>query len=165
MTVIAYTKGVLAADTQGTTDDMKIRSQKIEHLKNGTVVGTAGDSDCREVLGVLGRASMSRMPSRASLIKTQTEFDGIWIFPDPLAIFMVSIEHEAGKWTAEIRPMLDDWAAVGAGAKYAAGAILAGKSAIDAVKIACRLDVNCGLPVESYKITSVKAGKKTILDE
>ncbi len=155
MTVIAYAKGVLAADTQGTTDGgMIVRTKKIEYLKNGTVLGTAGDADCREVVSLLGKASLSKMPSKASLIKTQTIFEGIWIFPDLLAIFMISIENEDNKWTAEIRPMLDDWATCGSGSKYAAGAMAAGKSAVDAVKIACKLDANCSLPVEIYKIKS-----------
>lgn len=39
------------------------------------------------------------------------------------------------------------WAA-GSGADYAMGAMAAGKDAKEAVEIACRFDINCGLGVD-----------------
>lgn len=152
MTCIAYTKGVLAADTRATdTDGMVLKSKKIEHLKNGTVVGCAGDSDARDVLDLLGKATLTKWPTKNALAKTETVFQGIWVFPEDDKVFIVEIELLDGKWTAEIRPLLDACASVGSGSRYAMGAMLAGKSAVDAVKIACRLDSSCGLPVESFK--------------
>lgn len=152
MTVICYRKGILAADSQ-TTDDtgMILNLQKIFELPNRTVVASAGDADCREVLHLLGKATLNRMPTRKALLSTTTAFQGIWVFPGCKPVFRVSIEH-SDSWTAEIIEILDDWAVAGTGGSYAAGAILAGKSAIEAVRIACKLDANCGLPVRSVKI-------------
>jgi hypothetical protein len=136
-------------------DGQSFRVHKIETLPNGTVVGCAGDSDNRDVLALLGKATLTKMPTKIKLAGTKTEFQGLWVFPTG-EVFRVEVEHKArdgvSDWTAEILPILNPEAAVGSGSGYALGAMLAGKSAIEAVKIACKIDSNSGLPVESIKI-------------
>ena len=152
MTVIAYKNGVLAADTKAVTEDgLVVKSKKLEKLSNGTILGTAGSADCREIVTILGKASLSKMPLKSKLRSTETTFRGIWVFPTG-EVFKVSVEFEDNKWDAEILPILEKQAAVGTGGAYALGAMLAGKSALEAVKIACKLDNNCGLPAESITI-------------
>lgn len=148
MTVIAYTKGILAADTLAVDEDgLALKCTKLFRLKNGTVVGTAGDADARAILDILGKASVTKLPSKSNLAKTETDFRGLWAFNDK-DIYRVSVEKNDSGWSAELMPMMGDYFAIGAGGPYALGAMLAGKSAVEACKIACRLDNTCGLPVE-----------------
>jgi hypothetical protein len=95
---------------------------------------------------------VNKLPSRLRLQKTEAEFKGIWVFPTK-ELFIITVEFKEGKWGAEILPVLglNAIAAVGSGGAYALGAMLAGKSAEDAVKIACKLDNNSGLPIESLR--------------
>lgn len=152
MTTITYKAGILAADTRASDENGLIfKSKKIEKLSNGTTVGCAGDGDSREVLSLLSKSSLGKMPTKAKLISTKTTFYGIWCFPAG-EVFRVEIYEDKEKWIAEILPILDTQVAVGSGAHYALGAMLAGKSAIEAVKIACKLDINSGLPVESVNL-------------
>lgn len=152
MTVIAYKNKILAADTKAVGEEgLTYKSKKLEKLSNGTLIGCAGDADCRDLVTILGKATLNKMPTKAKLRGTETFFRGIWVFPTG-EVFKVSVEFEENKWDAEIMPILEPQIAVGSGGAYALGAMLAGKSAIEAVKIACKLDNNCDLPVESMSI-------------
>lgn len=154
MTAIVYYKGVLAADSRATdADGFVLKSSKLYTLSNGAILGGAGDSDIRDILTILSKASPKKMPTKASLAKTETEFVGIIVFPEG-QVFRINInqDEDTKKWFGEVLEILDEFAVAGSGGSYAAGAILAGKSAIDAVKIACKLDSGCSLPVEHIKI-------------
>lgn len=154
MTTVAYKNGVLAADTKAVGEDgMTFKCKKLEKLPNGTILGCAGEADVRDLISILGKASLSKMPLKAKLRATEGQFRGIWVFPTG-EVFRVLVEYEDGKWDAEILPIFEPYAAVGSGGGYALGAMLAGKSAIEAVRIACKLDNNSGLPVESIKLES-----------
>lgn len=151
MTTIAFKAGVLAADTKAVGEHDEIyKCKKLETLPNKTVVGCAGDADVRDILSLLGKATLHKMPLKSKLKETQTMFKGIWVFPTG-EVFKVSVEYLENKWDAEILPILESQVAVGSGGQYAMGAMAAGKTAIEAVRIACRLDNNSGLPIESFK--------------
>ena len=148
MTVIAYKNGILASDTKAVdTTGQVFKTHKLFPLSNGSVIGGAGDADIRDVLSLLQKASITKLPTRAKLVATKTEFSGIWVFPTG-EVFTVEIKERSPDWMAEVFQVQESVAAVGSGAAYAMGAMMAGKSAIEAVKIACKLDNNCGLPVE-----------------
>ena len=152
MTVIAYKNKILAADTKAVGEDgLTYKSKKLEKLSNNTLIGCAGDSDCRDLVLILGKSTLNKMPTKVKLRSTETFFRGIWVFPTG-EVFRVSVECEDSKWDAEILPVFEPQIAVGSGGAYALGAMLAGKTAIEAVKIACKLDNDCGLPVESMTI-------------
>ncbi len=57
-------------------------------------------------------------------------------------------------WDAALRPIKfgTPYAAIGSGADYALGAMLAGKSPKQAVEIACRLDESSGPPVIAARL-------------
>jgi len=159
MTVIAYSKGVLAADSRATDDTGQIfKTTKLYELPNGSFCGVAGDADCRDVLTLLGRgASIIKLPSRASLVKTQTNCTVLWVFPGGEQIYRIQIgdgtpEKPDAGWWAEVLKIEDGYAAIGSGGAYALGAIVAGKTAVEAVRAACKLDVNCGLPLSFLKV-------------
>jgi len=160
MTVIAYTKGILAADSRATDDDgLVLKTTKLYELPNGSFCGAAGDADVRDVLAILGRkASIIKLPSRASLIKTKTSCTILWVFPNGEKVYRVQIGNNSADnnsdsgWWAEVLEIEDGYAAVGSGSAYALGAMVSGKTAVEAVRAACRLDVNCGLPLSFLKV-------------
>jgi hypothetical protein len=126
--------------------------RKIFKLKNGALVGTAGDSDDRDIRALLAKASPRKMPTRQQLAETKTCFDGVMVFPKG-HVFLVSVdweEHESeGEWRASVDPVSDKFLAVGHGSQYAYGALEHGASAVDAVRVACKRDLTCALPVQS----------------
>lgn len=117
------------------------------------MIGEAGDADNRDILNLLGKATLLKLPLKAKLKATETEFRGIWLFKTG-EVFRVEVSKSDDKWTAEILQITEKQLAVGSGGAYALGAMLAGKNAVEAVKIACRLDNNSGLPVESISFES-----------
>lgn len=174
MTVIAYTKGILAADSRATDDDgLVLKTTKLYELPNGSFCGAAGDADVRDVLAILGRKTWTssinhscasgvgrtpiKLPSRASLIKTKTNCTILWVFPNGDKVYRVQIENNStdnsdSGWGAEVLEIEDGYAAVGSGSAYALGAMVSGKTAVEAVRAACKLDVNCGLPLNFLKV-------------
>jgi 20S proteasome alpha/beta subunit len=155
MTVIAYSAKhrMMAADSR-CSDGYAMHltnCRKIFRLKNHALLGTAGDSDDRLVRDILSKATPRKLPSRAALAETKTEFHGILVFPKG-QVFVIDIgwhEHAAeGEWMGSIDPITDDLVAVGHGQQFAYGALEAGKNPRDAVRITCKRDTTCALPVQ-----------------
>lgn len=159
MTVIAYSAKhrILAADSRcSDSHSMHLtHCRKIFRLKNGALLGTAGDSDDRDVRTLLSKATPRRLPSRAELAALKTTFDGILVFPKG-QVYVVSIswdEHESeGEWTGAVDPITDNIVAVGHGAQFAYGAMEAGADPRRAVQITCRRDTTCALPLQWEKL-------------
>lgn len=146
----------MAADTKAVDEDDNsvFKSKKLVTLPNHSVVGCAGESDCRDVLTILGKASVMKLPAKTKLNGTETEFVGIWAF-NTGQVFRITIALKENRWSSEILPILDDMAVAGSGGAFAMGAMAAGKSAIEGARIACRLDNTCGLPVEYIRLTEI----------
>lgn len=65
--------------------------------------------------------------------------------------YAIECEYDDEKlkdWTASVDLITDGIIAVGSGYQFALGAMEAGKSPTEAVRIACRRDLNCALPVQ-----------------
>lgn len=129
---------------------------KITRLPSGALLGVAGDVDSRDFVALLSKSTPRRMPSRAALIELKTENEALIVFRTG-QIFVVTTgwddeEHE-GMWIVEVIPIRDHFAAIGSGAAYAYGALEAGRSPTDAVRIACRRDSACGLPLQWEGLT------------
>jgi ATP-dependent HslUV protease subunit HslV len=152
LTTIAYRDGILAADNRATYSDGTIcatRTTKIYRLENKALFGCTGDADQRELLALLSKASPKRLPTKAELCATKTDSSGLLVFPNG-RIFNVVIDSGDGgpnDWTAQIMECKERFWADGSGYKFALGAMAAGRSAKQAVEIACRFDSNSGLPV------------------
>jgi 20S proteasome alpha/beta subunit len=157
MTVIAYSAKhrVLAADSR--CSDSKAmhltNCKKVFRLKNKALLGTAGDSDDRDVRALLAKATPRKMPTREQLAALKCSFDGILVFPKG-QVFVVSIEYEADEkgWSGAVDPISDNFVAVGHGAQFAYGAMEAGADPVKAVRVACRRDTTCALPVQHEKV-------------
>lgn len=140
MTTIAYREGVLAADSLVTLGSTKVHGsyQKIRRI-GGFLIGTAG--------------SVAACQSFIDWVKAGDDED-----PPPKGEYNALIVDPRGK-VREIEngsvlpvPRGAKFFAIGSGAPYALAAMYAGASAIDAVKIAAKIDTSTGLPVKSLKL-------------
>lgn len=155
MTVIAYSSRarIMAADSRSSDEHAMhlTNCRKIFRLKNGALLGTAGDSDDRDVRAILAKASPRKMPSREQLAATKTTFQAIMVFPKG-HVFLIEIDWEdhanEGEWRASVDPVSDRFIAVGHGQQFAYGALEHGATSVDAVRVACKRDLTCALPVQ-----------------
>lgn len=154
MTVIAYSAKhkMMAADSRlADVDNTHVtHCQKIFRLANGALLGTAGAGDDRAVRTLLSTSTPKRLPTAARLAQTKCDFDGILVFPSG-EIFMVTVGKSPGEqieWNGQVVSISDSVIAVGSGGKFAYGAMDCGKSPKDAVRAACKRDLNCALPVQ-----------------
>lgn len=159
MTVIAYSSKtqILAADSRCSDEwGMHLTNcQKIFRLRNGALLGTAGDSDDRDVRELLASSTPRKLPHRAALAELRSIFRGILVFPKG-QLFVVDIYHREfaneGEWCGAIDPIRDEIVAVGCGSQYAYGAMEVGASPVQAVRATCRRDLACALPVQWEKL-------------
>lgn len=161
MTTIAYKDGVMASDSQCTDDFSAFltKTRKIDRLQNGALLGQAGDADSREISALLSKATPKKLPSRKELGDTKTKFHGILAFPNS-RVFLVCVEASGegsdGGWRGEVVEIEERMCAVGSGYQFALGAMAAGKSAKQAVEIACRYDIYSRSPVREMHVTTKK---------
>lgn len=151
MTTVTYAGGIMASDSRCTDDfgAFSTRAQKIYRLHNRALLGIAGDADVRDVCEILGKANSTKLPSRKELRDLETDLAAILVFQNG-SIFFVDIGHVDdghGYWTSSIIECREKFAAVGSGQQFAIGALASGKTARQAIEVACRFDTASGLPV------------------
>jgi len=173
MTCVAYRDGVMASDSRCSDEyDMHLTNcRKIFRLKNGALLGSAGDDDDRTIRELLSKASPRKMPTREQLAATKTTYSAIMVFPKG-QVYVVSVgvreyDHDS-VWDGSVSAITDPFVAVGSGQQYAYGAMEHGASAQEAVRTACKRDLHCALPLQwesvdgrSRSVPDVKAGKTT----
>lgn len=167
MTTVAFKDSWMASDSKCTDEFGAFFSRvpKIYRLSNGALLGAAGDADIRDVLAILDKATHKKLPSRRELADTHTECSAILAFPSG-HVFAVEIGPTVigdvdFEWQAEVVECLERWIAVGSGAQFAMGAMAAGKSAADAVHVACRFDSFSQAPVKSVAVKPEMSPKAT----
>lgn len=166
MTTIAFKDGVMAADSKCTDDHgaFLTKCRKIDRLANGALLGQSGDGDARELFALLGKATPKRLPSRAELAETKVDFHGILAFPNGRVFMVYVYTHDIGSsdsaWTGQIIEMEERICAVGSGQQFALGAMKAGRSAAEAVAIACHYDSYSQLPVKSESVKPLPTKRK-----
>ena len=156
MTVVAYSSRhrMMAADSRCAEEGEYhlTNCQKVFVLKSGALYGMAGEADERDFLALLERATPRRMPTRAQIAELRSDGKGILVFPRG-QVFRIACEFcergsSQGEWAGEVLPIRDPLIAVGSGAAYAYGAMEHGANPMQAVRIACRRDLMCALPVQ-----------------
>lgn len=162
MTTIAYRDGVLASDSRATYDDwtqsrcIKIyrAKSKVDPVKGDVLVGTAGHSSASLLfLDWLEVGGEPRLHDRG--VNEMTEFECL-------------IVHKSGIWVGDrlcrLEKLEEDFWAAGSGRQAALSAMHCGKSAIDAVRMACRIDSFSGGRVVHMTLTPEppKARKKRV---
>ena len=140
MTVIAVRAGVMAADTRRTDNGTITTCTKLFY-RGGDIIGLAGD-DGPALLFVDWYKSGRAKPE--IFVTGEADF------------FALVLDSRRRVW------LYDKWCrgeqirapfyAIGTGADAALGAMHAGKSAIEAARIACKIDMHCGLPVTYMSI-------------
>lgn len=139
MTTIAVRDGVMAADCGQIAGGLRRGTiNKIERI-NGKLVGCGGD-----VSEIEAFAEWLRNPS-----KERPKFDK----DDNFGAITLD-ENGVSVWDVKCYPQPLDapYYAIGSGNEVAIGAMAAGKTAEEAVRIACDLDVYSALPVQVEKL-------------
>lgn len=157
MTVIAYSSRhrIMATDSRlsdSNSGAIVTSCQKLFRLKSGALLGLCGEADDRNVVALLDTATFKKMPTRGQLAELKNDFAGILVFPTG-QIFTVEAEFREysssqGDWAGEVTQILDKYVALGSGAELALGAMEHGATPIEAVRIACRRNAFCALPVQ-----------------
>lgn len=141
MTTIAYRSGVLAGDSQA-TDDQRWTNDKIFAIDTRAgrlLVGICGEVHAGLIFLEWLKDDRNRKPDLGS-----EEFDAI----------VIAENGRVTVWNESLigwRPK-GKFFAIGSGAPSAMGAMHAGKSAVEAVKIACKVDPYTRGPVRSLKL-------------
>lgn len=142
MTTVVYRDGVLAADSLVTLGETKAHGnmRKISRIHDHLVGIAGGVADCDEFIQwcKAGGAETGTEPPKG-------QYGAIVVQPNGKVL-----EFECGRCLP--RMSKTKFYAIGSGAPYALAAMYAGASAVEAVKIAAKIDTNTGLPVKSLKI-------------
>jgi hypothetical protein len=143
-------------------------SIKIRRLSSGALLGGSGGNDGRAIEKLLDKVkSPAQLPTFDELQAVRQDFLGLLVLPKgqmfKIATTMVSPEN----WNGEFDDDLGVWqiqgpcGAAGSGTELAMGAMAAGRSAKEAVIIACRYDINSRPPVHVMRLAAERAkGRK-----
>jgi len=154
MTIIAFKDGVMAADTQLSSENKASRAQKLVRLPDGGVAGGCG-------LWAAAYAGLKFLADGGS------EDDDPKNIPDLRDAYLLIARPDGSLWMVEERfpayPLLDKQAAIGCGADAALMAMALGLSAVEAVGKVINQDILCGGHVQSMEVeeTHEYSGAKT----
>jgi len=140
MTTIAYRDGVLASDSLVTLGDTKVHGsyQKIKRVGD-YLVGTAGSvAFCQKFIDWMTCADEEEPPPEGAYSAILIDKNG------------KVREIENGNLLPA--PRGAKFFAIGSGGPLAIAAMYAGASAVDAVKIAAKIDTSTGLPVKKLTL-------------
>jgi ATP-dependent protease HslVU (ClpYQ) peptidase subunit len=142
MTTVAFDGLTMAADSRGTDDDAGIvKCQKIYRKRLGKrdcLIGIAGDEFAALVF-IDWYGSGKPVPHELISLDPETEDFGVMIW-DGRKLW------QANRFCRPVE-ILDKKFAIGSGAQFALAAMDCGKTAKQAVQLACRRDCNSGGPV------------------
>jgi len=137
LTTIAFKNGVLAADTQATCS-YHSRVRKIHRMPDGVLLGGCGSTqDCHLVAEWLKGGQEGKLPR-------SLEADFIIVLPNG------SILIAEGRFPPF--PLTAKFAAIGSGSPVAMGAMEAGATALEAVKIAAKHDGGTSGPFHTLRL-------------
>lgn len=160
MTTIAFKDGVMASDSCVSGSGYHAASVcKVIRTSGGALLGWAGDADNRAVLALLDKIKKpEQLPTKQEIAACQTDFLILIAF-GPNNVWAVGCdEGENGRYTGFVNVHNLGMDAIGSGGDLALGAMMAGKSAREAVAIACKRDNMSKLPVHS--ISFLEKSKK-----
>ncbi|RWB95563.1 MAG: hypothetical protein EOQ56_27840 [Mesorhizobium sp.] len=149
MTTICYRDGVLAADSRAYAGDKMPMGYKtkIHRLKGGYLVGASsrdvGTTDAF-VDWCAGHANKGKHPGLQGH-QHEINVQGILVDPEGGVHYWYGQRCFSG-------PLKDDYFAIGSGEQFAYGAMKAGASAEEAVRIASECDSYTGGPIVTLKL-------------
>jgi ATP-dependent protease HslVU (ClpYQ) peptidase subunit len=133
VTVLAWDGKFLAADRQATFGGTPVPATKIFRHNDELIGGSGNIQECIAFVEWYTSGCPTPKP----------------VFSEGFGAYVIK-NGQLWKYESLLVPFVMDmpfWAA-GCGADYAMGAMAAGKSAAEAVEIACRFDTGCGLGVD-----------------
>lgn len=141
MTTIAYRKGLMAADSRaysGSAESVGIKD-KVFKLIDGRLLGVS--SNCLGI-GVLVRDWIldGMKQDKVPLTRNKDDFDALLVSPDGTAFIINGLWMPSG-------PIKANYFSIGTGSHYAKAAMRLGCTAVQAVDIACELDIWSDLPI------------------
>lgn len=140
MSVIAWDGKSIAADKQATCAGLKLTASKIRRLDTGIILAWAGEQDSGEMMArwFIGGQDPAKWPA------CQSDKD-LWCR-------LIIVDRDGFVSTYERQPvsfpMEDKAMAWGSGRDYALGAMARGATAREAVEVACRFDIGCGMGID-----------------
>lgn len=151
MTIICWDGKTLAADKRMTAGTQVASVTKIRRLSKGRLAGMAGVvPDGFALMDWLnGRMDPTKFTLSGDNCETEImviDKGSILIYGTGIGLVPLSIE--------------EPFFAIGSGAPYALGALYCGKSARQAVEIACKFDAACGNGVDVLTLEPVPTPKK-----
>lgn len=158
MTTIAYKDGIIASDSCISSGGNFVdQAQKFQRLPNGVVVGFCGDMDVRAIMSIFSKVSSPEdVPPSKTLLETDCDCECLIIFPDGRVFnLMINVEEGKRKSAHFTEYGRRSGLAVGSGADLAIGAMSAGKSAEEAVAIACEFDLKSKPPVQTLQVLPI----------
>lgn len=154
MTTIAFDGNVLASDACWADNEIQIiQRSKIMRLPSGALYGGAGGFDDREIVSLLSKVKKpSQLPSLDALTKIRQTLRALLVLPSGRAFMLDTHKTNPPPDNEECGCVeLDVPCAIGSGGKFARAAMEAGANAYEAVKVACKLDINSRTPI--YRMT------------
>lgn len=151
MTTIVYDRRTrtIVADSQNTDQSGAIwRMNKIERLDDGSFF--LGSGHCYTIASAKNWARKGfeekHRPDFTFFLEDEDDrgFSCLWISKDGRKVILIDGEMAPTE-------VLDDYMAVGSGAAYAMGALDAGKTAKEAVEVACQRDTSTSAPIHTYQ--------------
>lgn len=143
----------MASDSRVTADNTIFtnKHRKIFRLKDGSLLGTAGDADDSDLPNLFNR--IKKIPTHKQLTNLGFEFQCIFVKPDSTVyVLESSLEEDTKIYKSSVYPINEPYVAVGSGSSWAMGALAMGASAEQAIKIAIKFDTNCGGAVQLESI-------------
>lgn len=139
MTTIAYKDGVVAFDSYCTAGDIVVDSNRNKSAKHdGVTFVFAGDVRHEQAL-------INAYFGSGETLESNTQAFAI----DSGVLTHIGFDED-GSYSAEV--VIEPCFAVGSGQRFALGAMDAGCSAVEAVKIACNRDIYSGGKVRKVKV-------------
>lgn len=142
MTVIAWDGKTLAADKQNTSCGTAGTVTKIFRVPGG-IVGFTGNQG--HAVALLAWFRDGRDPDKWPKKPGDTSASAIYITPAGICLY----SGEDGPHAARSEDKRDAW---GAGYAYALAAMHLGHNAREAVQVACALDINCGMGIDTLEL-------------
>lgn len=151
MTTVAFKQGSMACDScwncGGTVDFL---ATKIVRLSSGGLLGMAGQADGRAVQALVDKVKTpGQLPSYEAIGAVRAEVTGLLVLPKGRVFKIATSMIAPGNADADfgVWEITAPFAAIGSGGEHALIAMDCGKSARDAVRIACKYDTRSRAPV------------------
>jgi hypothetical protein len=102
--------------------------------------------------------SLFGLPTRAEILAIRCDYLGLLVLPRGRMFKIAGTNVSEANWGDDFRDDVGIWeinapfAAIGTGRPFVLGAMAAGKSAAEAVRIACKFDLNSRPPVHTLSV-------------